>query len=66
MATLVSRNGKIQVKIRKNGANKSSTFATKYEANVRVKQKQNIVNQKKGQPEERPARVLKEILFKVR
>tara|TARA_Y100000991_G_scaffold43382_1_gene30618 strand:- start:123 stop:320 length:198 start_codon:yes stop_codon:yes gene_type:complete len=50
MATLVSRNGKIQVKIRKNGANKSSTFATKYEANVRAKQKQNIVNQKKGHP----------------
>ena len=66
MATLVSRNGKIQVKIRKNGANKSATFATQYEANVRAKQKQNIVNQKKDQPEERLAQVLKEVSFKVR
>ena len=34
MATFVSKNGKIQVKIRKNGANKSATFATRSEANV--------------------------------
>ena len=66
MATFVSKNRKILVRIRKNGANKSATFATQYEANVRAKQKQNIVNQKKDQPEERPARVLKEVLFKVR
>ena len=47
MATFVSKNRKILVRIRKNGANKSATFATQYEANVRAKQKQNIVNQKK-------------------
>jgi hypothetical protein len=34
MATFVSKNGKIQVKIRKNGAVKSESFATKSEAKV--------------------------------
>ncbi len=59
MATFVSKNRKILVRIRKNGVNKSATFATQYEANVRVKLKQNVVNQKKGQPEDRMAQVFK-------
>ncbi len=66
MMAFVSRNGKIRVKIRKNGAHKSATFATQFEDNVRAKQKQNVVNQKKDQSEKRLAQVLKEVLFKVR
>ena len=40
--------------MRKNGVTKSATLATQNEANVWAKQKQNIVNQKKGHPKGDP------------
>ena len=46
MASFLSKNREILVRIRKNWANKSATLAIQYEANVRAKQKQNIVKKK--------------------
>ena len=66
MASFLSKNREILVRIRKNWANKSATLAIQYEANVRAKQKQNIVNKKRTSLRRGWPKCYKEISFEVR